>query len=179
MSGSTKTSIKLPQVKMPRVARGSRNPPGWGSTEVSIRGRGFPGAAQFRPIEPAGDPPPEWTGTRPEWAIWWGLTKTGLQPGLDFTYLARLPGVGSGYYSTIDFLVPSYGIGIEVQGKYWHYGQGSDKIFKDMFRVNAFAGQGIKVIFIDEPDALTDPIYFVREALQGNDHSHVQTGRIN
>lgn len=179
MSGSQKTTIKLPSVKMPRVARGSRNPPGWGSTEISIRGRGWVGAANLRQQEPAGDPPADWTGTRPEWAVFWGLQRNGLQDGLDFTYLARLPGVGASYYSQIDFLISDYGIGIEVQGKFWHYGQGSAKIFTDMFRVSAFAQQGYKVIFIDEPDALRDPAYFVKEALQGNDHSHVSSGRLN
>jgi hypothetical protein len=129
--------------------------------------------------EPAGDPPADWPGTRPEWAVQWGLTRNGLVDGLDYTYQARLPGVGSSYYSTVDFLIETYSIAIEVQGKYWHMGQGSDKIFNDMFRVSAYARQGIKVIFIDEPDALEDPAYFVKEALEGNDHSHVSTGKVN
>ena len=174
----SKQTIKLPEVKMPRGASGTRNPPGWGSLNVRIKGTGFPGAAKMKAQEPAGDPPPTWAGTRPEWAVQYGLEHNGLVDGLDFVYQARLPGVGAGYYSTIDFLVPSFGIGIEVQGKYWHYGQGSTKIFTDIFRVSAFAGQGINVIFIDEQDALVDPQYYVKEALQGNDHSHVRnTGK--
>lgn len=171
-----KTTISLPQQRVPA---GSRNPKGWGTISQGIRARGFPGAAAFRQQEPAGDPPPDWMGTRPEWAVQWGLERNGLVDGLDFTYLARLPGVGASYYSTVDFMVHDYNIGIEIQGKFWHYGQGSDKIMKDLFRINAFAGQGIKIIFIDEPDALSDPIYYVREALEGNDHSHVVTGRPN
>lgn len=176
-SQPSKLNIKLPQQRIPS---GSRSPRGWGKITQGIRARGATQlAGSMQRQEPAGDPPDDWTGTRPEWAIQWGLMKNGLTDGLDFTYLARLPGVGSSYYSTVDFLVESYNIAIEVQGKYWHYGQGSDKIMKDLFRVAAYQGQGIKVIFIDEPDALSDPVYFVREALEGNDHSHVVTGRVN
>jgi hypothetical protein len=174
----TKTTITIPQVKLPQGASNTRNPPGWGSLKVRIKGQGSPLAGRMKIEEPAGEPPPTWPGTRPEWAVQWGLEHNGLVDGLDFTYQARLPGVGAGYYSTIDFLLPDFGIGIEVQGKYWHYGQGSAKIFTDLFRVSAFAGQGIHVIFIDEGDALADPQYYVKEALQGNDHSHViNTGK--
>jgi hypothetical protein len=171
-----RTDVTLPQVRVPS---GSRNPSGWGPLSQGTRTRGLPGANTLRIQEPAGEPPADWPGTRPEWAVQWGLQKNGLVDGLDFTYQARLPGVGSSYYSTIDFLVNDYFIGIEVQGKFWHYGQGSDKIMTDIFRVSAYAGQGIKVIFIDEPDALADPAFYVREALAGIDHSHVVTGRMN
>lgn len=173
-----KLDITLPQQRIPKSITGTKNPPGWGSINVSLRTAGFKGAGKLRREEPAGDPPPDWPGTRPEWAVQYGLIRNGLQDGLDFTYQARLPGVGAGYYSTVDFLIPDYTIGIEVQGKYWHYGQGSNKIYTDMFRVSAFAGQGIKIIFIDEPDALSDPVYYVKEALRGNDHSHItNTGK--
>lgn len=176
---SSKQTVALPNVKIPRGASGTRNPPGWGSLNVRIRGQGFPGALNLKPIEPAGNPPNTWPGTRPEWAVQWGLEHSGLVDGRDFVYQARLPGVGAGYYSTVDFLIYTFGIGIEVQGKYWHYGQGSQKIFTDLFRVSAFASQGIQVIFIDEIDALTDPTYYVKEALLGNDHSHVRnTGKV-
>jgi len=174
-----KTTITVPDVRIPRTVIGVRNPPGWGSLDIRIRAAGAPSVQKdFQKVEPAGDPPDDWTGTRPEWAIFWGLQRNGLQPGEDFTYLANLPGVGAGYYSQVDFLIPDYQIAIEVQGKYWHYGQGSRKIFTDMFRVAAFQNQGIHVIFIDETDALDDPRYYVSEALKGNDHSHVvNTGK--
>jgi phosphoketolase len=49
----------------------------------------------------------------------------------------------------------------------------------DMFRAAAFQGQGYTIIFIDEEDANQDPAYFVKEALEGNDHSHVRnTGKV-
>lgn len=172
--------IRVPNIRLPRTVSVPRNPKGWGTTRISLRARGIPATRGiYRPQEPAGDPPPAWqarypVGTRPEWAVYWALQyRLGLEEGQDFYYQAKLPGVGSTYYSTVDFLVPDYSIGIEVQGKFWHYGQGTEKVFKDLFRVQAFAGQGFKVIFIDEPDALSNPVYYVEEALRGVDHSHV------
>lgn len=177
-SSRQSTRTKLPEVKLPRIPSGSRAPSGWGQVNIGTRTRGHPMAGGLKRPEPAGDPPDWWTGTRPEWAVYWGLQKNGLQDGLDFTYQARLPGVGAGYYSQVDFLVDTYSIGIEVQGKFWHYGQGQQKIATDLFREQLFAGQGIKIVFIDEQDALEDPTYFVREALEGEDHSHVKnTGK--
>jgi hypothetical protein len=169
-----KTTVALPKVKIPRIATGSRNPAGWGSTEINLRARGAAGAASARRPEPAGDPPPEWGGTRPEWAIFWALTKLNLAVGEDFSYRPKLnTGWSASGESEIDFLIPNYAIGIEIQGRFWHYGQGSRKVMNDIMRVNLFALQGLKIIFIDEPDAISDPIYFATEALEGNDHSHV------
>jgi hypothetical protein len=190
MSGVRRTkttlTIPLPNIPLPRRTAVPRNPKGWGTTRISLRARGLAGlGSTFHQPEPAGDPDPAWqaqypAGTRPEWAVYWALSKPlHMIPGLDFYYQARLPGVGASYYSTVDFLIPDFNTGIEVQGKFWHYGQGSQKIFKDVFRVQAFAGQGIKVIFIDEPDALSNPTYFTEEALRGVDHSHVTSGRKN
>ncbi len=165
--------IRRPRIKLPRLPSGSRNPPGWGRTNINVRAKGSPYTNKLQRPRPAGNAPEWWTGTEPEWCIYWGLEKNGLVAGNDFTYQARLPGVGAGYYSQVDFLILHYNIAIEVQGKYWHYGQKSRKIFTDIFRVSAFAGQGIKVIFIDEKDAYDDPEYYVSEALRGIDHSHV------
>lgn len=169
----TSTNIRIPNVKIPRILTGARNPPGWGATEVNLRARGAAGAASPRRQEPAGDPPAEWGGTRPEWAVYWALTKLGKQPGIDFTYRPKLStGWTNSGQSEVDFLTDE-NIAIEIQGRFWHYGQGSRKVINDIMRVSSFALQGIKIIFIDEPDALSDPIHFTKEALQGNDLSHV------
>jgi very-short-patch-repair endonuclease len=177
--GATKniSPVRYPKVKLPRVATMTRNPPGWGSTEINLRSRGIRGMGNLKKPEPAGEPPAQWTGTRPEWAIYWGFMTNGMEEGKDFTFRATVPGAGAGYYSQVDFLAPDYNIAIEVQGRFWHLGQGSRKVITDIMRVNIFAQQGIQVIFIDENHALEDPRYYVQEALKGVDHSHVATGR--
>jgi len=111
--------------------------------------------------------------TLPEWAVWWGLLKNGRLPDVDFDYTSVLVGVGISYYSTIDFLLAKDKLGIEVQGEYWHYGLGSNKEYHDLQRYLYFQAQGIQVVFIDEEDALRDPVYYVAEALAYRDHSKI------
>ena len=182
--GATKnvSKVKYPSVKLPRAATMTRNPPGWGSTEINLRGRGIKGVGKFKKPEPAGEIPPWFenlypSATKPEWAIFFGFMQSGMEHGKDFTYRATVPGAGAGYYSQVDFLALDYNIAIEVQGRFWHLGQGSRKVLTDIMRINTFAQQGIKVIFVDEQHALEDPKYYVQEALKGIDHSHVATGR--
>lgn len=167
-----KLSIDIPNVRLPTgLGRVPQNPPGWNTTEITIREAGLEGAESYRDREPAGEPPGWWNGTRPEWSIYWGLQRNGLEPAVDFTYKAMLPTVGSSYYSNVDFVIPKFFKAIEVQGIYWHYGQGTDKQIQDELRRALIENYGITVIFIDEPDALSNPEYYVREALAGRDHS--------
>lgn len=173
-----KEPVKLPKVSVPRVPGVPREPRGWGRTEVHILPRGRREAERFRSVEPAGDPPVWWreafpSGTKPEWAVYWALLQLGLKPEEDFFYQAVLPGVGRTFYSQVDFLLPDFQIGIEVQGIYWHYTLGSQRQQRDIFRVAYFAQRGIQIIFIDEDDAICDPIFYVKEALSGVDHSKV------
>jgi hypothetical protein len=43
-------------------------------------------------------------------------------------------------------------------------------------RIAYFAERGIDVVFIDEDDALRDPLYYASEALQRRDHSKIRRG---
>lgn len=178
MAGKS-TRLRLPQVPLPRLGQPPRNPPGWGRATVSLNPRKHPAFNAFRDDrEPAGDPPPWWlarypAGTKPEWAVWWGLTANDLEPDLDFTFQGNLPGAGVNYLTTTDYLVPFAAIAIEVQGSFWHYGQGSDKQFHDQMRAAALAKAGYQAIFIDEEDALSRPKHITAEALAGRDHSRL------
>lgn len=167
------SNVKLPSVRLPKLTSVPRNPRGWNTSEIAIRSRGLTGANKLKRQEPAGDPPSNWTGTRPEWAIYWALTKKGLNDGVDFGFRSNLPGVEAGYYSQIDFYVYASAVGIEVQGTFWHMGVGTEKQYNDLLRKALFAQQGVNVIFIDEVDALSDPLFYVEEALEGNDHSEI------
>ena len=121
--------------------------------------------------QPFPDPPPTWLGTLPEWAIYWAHLVLGRKEGQDFAYQFMIdPGM------IVDFYEYDLNIVIEVQGLYWHYGQGGYKIGTDLERkINAEA-RGFQLIYIDEDDALESPIYYVREALLGRDHSRVTRG---
>ena len=152
---------------------GIRQPPGYGIADISIRTRGFRGATNAgQQIEPAGEAPDGFPGTKPEWAIYWALTQHGMEHGLDFYFEKMMGGIsGSMPWSQVDFVIPSHQIGIEVQGEFWHHGVGSNKIEQDVLRAARASAGGLHLVFIDEDDAIADPIYYSREALAGIDHS--------
>ncbi|MCZ7536188.1 MAG: hypothetical protein M5T61_09840 [Acidimicrobiia bacterium] len=37
-------------------------------------------------------------------------------------------------------------VGVDVQGTFWHYGQGSDTFYKDMLRKAAYEGMGLTIV---------------------------------
>jgi hypothetical protein len=165
-------------VPLRRLTPVPKAPPGWNLTEVAAFSRTFPGAFRYEPQEPAGDPPVDWPGTRPEWAIYWAAKRLGFEENVTFFYLMRTWSVGKDYFSQLDFFFPEYRIGIEIQGTFWHYGQGTEKIAHDEMRRALYAQLDITVIFIDEDDALADPIYYLKEALAGRDHSRLGRGLV-
>src|SRR5687768_4474887 len=107
-------NIRTPNIRLPRLSV-PRNPRGWGSTNIDLRSRGLAGAGVAVRGEPAGEPPSNWGGTRPEWSIYWALNRLGLVEGEDFVFQAQVPGTGVSYYSQVDFLVNSHYVGIDVQ----------------------------------------------------------------
>lgn len=175
---------ELPRLVAPRKLRLPgipREPRGFSRSEATFFPRGLRQLERFTQREPAGDPPGWWlakypSGTKPEWAIFWALLRLGLKEDEDFFVHAALPGVGRSFWSQVDFLVPPYQVGIEVQGTFWHYGLGSERQQRDILRIAYFAERGLRIVFIDEDDALRDPIYYTREALAGNDHSKLRRG---
>lgn len=177
--GNRRARVHLPSQKMPKLPTIPRAARGYGLHDVTVKARGLKGASTFPKQEPAGDPPNWWkqqypSGTRPEWAVYWAFLTLKMVPGIDFIYQAKMPGIGSSYFSTLDFLVRDIRIGIEVQGTFWHLKQGTKKIETDRMRRVLYAGLGVKIIFIDEPDCLANPRYFVQEALRGVDHSKLK-----
>jgi hypothetical protein len=119
-------------------------------------------------------PPPTWTGTLPEWAVYWGHLQLGLKDGQDFEYQFKFSLAPNG----VDFFEIDIQVGIEMNGLYWHYGFGAAKQDSDLERRIRIEAFGIQMIVIDEDDALRDPIFYVREARLGRDHSRATMGGI-
>lgn len=165
-----------PNASIPKLPGVPRAPAGYGLGDISLRNRGLPGAAKLKTMEPAGDPPDWWVGTRPEWAVKWALEKLGYEEGMDWMYRFNLGGIGSSYFSQFDFVVFDFYTAIEVQGEFWHYAQGSEKIANDEMRRVLAATHGFTLIFVDEDDVLERPEFLVREALAGEDHSKAGMG---
>jgi len=117
-------------------------------------------------------PPAGWLGSTPEWAVYWALTKLGYKPDQDFTYQsAEMGGRLALGGVVLDFLIHSLNLAINVHSIYWHY-QPSAKQHDAMARA-MMEGQGIQMIYIEEEDCLRDPLYYVKEALKGVDHSRI------
>lgn len=114
--------------------------------------------------------------TQPEWYVYWALLHLGKKPNVDFSYRGETSYASLSTRTQLDFtILDGSSIAIEVQGTFWHYEQGADKIVQDMVRSGQLSSSW-HVIDIDEDDLVGDPsgqaaLYYVREALQGRDHS--------
>lgn len=117
--------------------------------------------------------PSSWAGSEPEWAVYQALIKLGYQEGKDFSYQSPIMGGRMEYGGAVlDFVIHSVGIAINVQSIYYHYAEQRTRQHDEMIRL-AVEGMGIKLIYIDEEDALSNAVYFVKEALMGIDHSRM------
>jgi hypothetical protein len=130
--------------------------------------------ARQDPIPP---PPPEWRGTLPEWRIYAAFLLLGLRDGEDFVYLYDF-GLPDDPVNQVDFFVPAILLAIEIQGLYWHYVFGGFQPTNDRERRVYLESLGYTVVFIDEDAAIRDPVYYLREALQGRDHSRFAQGGV-
>lgn len=125
--------------------------------------------------------PEDWPGTEPEWAIYWAHGKLGLIEGEDFAY--RLLASGSSLRQAtggveIDFFEYGLNIGIDVQGFFAHYKLGADKQAADIETLIDLESHGIDLIRIDDKDAQADPIFYLKEARNGIDHSLAGRGLV-
>ena len=120
-------------------------------------------------------PPASWTGSKPEWAVYSALVQLGYEPGRDFTYQASVLGGRLEYGGAVlDFVIPSLSLAINVQSIYYHYEDITARR-RDALARTAVEGLGIRLIYIDEEDALANPVYYVEQAIMGIDHSRMAT----
>jgi hypothetical protein len=125
------------------------------------------------PAEAWNTPPVTWAGSTPEWTVYWALTQLGYKPDYDFVYQSPQAGGRLEYGgAVIDFYFPEERLAINVQSRYYHYQQ-AESIMHDAMQRAMMEGWGIRMIYIDEADALANPTYFVKEAIAGRDHSRM------
>ena len=123
-----------------------------------------PGITSGSP-HPYPEPPEDFTVTRPEWAIYWAHGVLKLKPNEDFIYISHIAGI------QVDFEEIGLGIALNIQGLYWHYVFSGGKQKEDIVTRAQIESTGIILVNIDEDDALRDPLYYLRAALNGIDHS--------
>ncbi len=112
-----------------------------------------------------------WKGSKPELAVYIALTQLGYREGRDFTYQSPIAGGRMEYGGAVlDFVIPAVNVAINVQSIYYHLGDPYAHKHDEMIRV-LVEGMGLKLIYIDEEDALKNAGFFVKEAIRGIDHS--------
>ena len=115
-------------------------------------------------------------GTEPEYRVYVALRGLGYIEDVDFIFQSSQLGgrvVRGGI--VLDFYLPTLGLGINVQGAYWHYGR-HGQIAIDLHQRGAAEAAGIHIVFIDEADALRNARWYVEEAIAGRDHSTMIRG---
>jgi len=120
------------------------------------------------------DPPANWMGSKPEFYVYHALISLGKKPGVDFVFQSAFMGgrMQKGG-DVVDFLFYNPpNLAINIQSTYYHYTSAGLKARGQMQRAQ-LEGMGLKVIFIDEADALRNPRFYAREALSGIDHSRM------
>ena len=115
--------------------------------------------------------------SKPELKIYGELKRRGLRHGIDFIYQRSQFGgrTTRGGFET-DFMIfnPVPNLALEIQGEYFHYTKrGTIGYVADRLKRVALAGLGIRVVFIDERDALNRPRWAVGQAFIGQDHSRL------
>lgn len=116
--------------------------------------------------------PEDWVGSRPEFYIFWALLSLGKKPDRDFTYQsAQMGGRLERGGAVVDFLFyDPPNLAINVQSTYYHYRTITQQT-RGQMQWAQLEGLGLHLIFIDEEDALSNPKYFVQEAMEFRDHS--------
>jgi len=120
-----------------------------------------------------GGVPETWSGSTPEYYIYWAMFRLGYKDRFDYqvSYAGGRQLKGG---TVIDFFIPELNMAIFVQSIRYHYASFEQTIADSMIRA-MLEGQGIKVIYIDEADALSNPTFYLLEATKGQDHSLMAT----
>jgi very-short-patch-repair endonuclease len=109
-------------------------------------------------------------GTMPEWAVFWALEMLGAEFRFQSPFFGGRSIRGG---AVVDFVVfsPVPRLIIRVQGFYFHLGRGGVQKAVDLAQKLALESTGFQVIDIVDTHALLNPIYYVKEAFRGMDHS--------
>jgi len=118
--------------------------------------------------------PEWWMGSKPEYYIYHALISLGLKSNVDFVYQsAQLGGRLEKGGAVVDFLFYNPpNLAVNIQSVYYHYRGVTQKVRGQMQRAQ-LEGLGLRIVYIDEEDALRDPRFYAKEALNFRDHSRM------
>jgi len=112
--------------------------------------------------------PESWPGSKPEYYVNWALLKLGMKGKYEYQspQMGGRPEKGG---AVLDFYFPELRLAINVQSVYYHYRTANQQARGEMQRAQ-LESMGIKVVYVHEVDVLRDPVYYVKEALEGREH---------
>ena len=110
--------------------------------------------------------PSNWMGTAPEFAVWQALKKQGVNFDYQSSQIGGRLMLGG---AILDFYIPDRAMGINIQ----EYYDSTSKLAVEKIQKTMLESQGIKMVYIDEDAALSNPEWYVAEALRGIDHSRM------
>lgn len=126
-------------------------------------------------------PPRTWPGPQTEWAVYWYLSRRGVEPnrrklrlGIDYYYQRGISAPGLFLrkpFTRGDFVIPGwgrarYGVVLDPITPFTH-----KQVWFDLLKRRILALQGWQVIFIDAPDLRVFPGRVVELARRGVDLS--------
>jgi len=112
--------------------------------------------------------PPWFMGSLPEWLVYDALLKMGMKDQFTFQS-SRMGGRQSKGGVVLDFFFPDLRLAINVQSTYFHYRTAQQRMNDSLQRAQ-LEGMGIRVIYIQEEQALANASYYVKDALMGIEH---------
>ena len=113
------------------------------------------------------DIPGWWQGTKPEWIVFYGLQSRGMVHNQDFMYSPYSEdGIAFRFMNPRD-------LAINITGLMQEYESGKGSASKDIVTKQQMLGLGIRLVFIEDVDLDQDANYYINEALEYRDHSHM------
>lgn len=115
-----------------------------------------------------------WTGSEPEWAIFWAHRVLGLGVAPTSGLWDYQVALGGGHIAgglQLDFEEYDVRVGIQVQGIFWHYERSTQVRSRDALSRAVIAHFDLTPVFIDEDDALRAPVRTLELARAGIDIS--------
>ena len=108
-----------------------------------------------------------WQGTYPEWVVFNTLQSRGIRHNQDFIYNPNSEdGIAFRFINPRD-------LAINVTGLMHSYESGADGSGRDFVNKRQMIGLGVHLIFIEDVDLQQDANYYINEALEYRDHSHM------
>lgn len=130
----------------------------------------------FSPEERTAVAPPGFLGTYPEYVAHQELVRQGYLPGIDFSFQSKLLGGRSEIGGLVaDFLFDNPpGLAININGVYEHYERNDgERGALDEVQRGQLASLSITLIFIDDTALLSNPGWYISQALSFIDHSEL------